>query len=243
MKKLILCLFVLLMANSAFCATEDFTTYTLGGDAGAVGDLSTTTTRVSASSGLLGNENAYAIKNYGAGHFGNFQLDFTLNTQTQGSLGLAGFCLSNTSNTNMAGMNAADDGICIQYGRVFSTDGARMRNYNSGTTASTIVALAGNTSYYFRWIRTDTTCTMNIYSDSGRTTAVSGSPQAMTCPDGAVTLYQFVYGISSAGGEESATGNSQMYVENFTITDADSGGGASSGACLDGACADHVIIR
>lgn len=206
----------------------DPSTFSVGGTDSA--DVSTNSTRATATGSLTGADDAYISKDYGTDNFGEMDVDFTINTQFQGSAGLIGFlCFSNTSGANMTGMDSVDDGICLQYGRFFTPDGVRIRDFNNTTSASTIIALSGSgTTYYGSFDIDGTTATLEMYTDSGRTTHTTGSPQTLTVDDGDTTKYRHLYLISSGGGLSS--GNSAFYIESITMNESD---GPSGGSATD----------
>lgn len=224
--RLLLSSFFILFATNVWAVVEDPSTFTLGGT--ALGDLSATSTRLTAASGLLDNENAYAIKDYGANYFGAFDVQGTIRPATTGSSSLLGFlCFSDTANVDMGGMNTANDGICIRFKRA-GTDGYTIRDFDNGTSVSTDIAGANDTTRYFKFDRSGTTCTLHIYTDSGFTTDDTGSPQAITCSDASTVKYRYMYLAASGGTDGFASSASPFYVENVTINQADTGGGGGS---------------
>ncbi len=190
--------------------------YTLGGTDS--GDLSATADRLTHSA-LNDNGNAYAIRDYGASYFGEFDIDFTVRVNIQQSASHVGYlCISDTENVDMSGMNTANDGICFGFKRD-GTDGWFLKEYSADNID--VVAGVAYQTRYINLTRSSTTCTANVYTDSGRTTHASGSPITATCSAG---NERYMYLAASNGSDGWASSAGTGYIEDITINQADSGG-------------------
>jgi len=215
-------LLILLMLNS-FCGiakaeVEDLSTYTIGGTDSAF--LSANETSVTASTSMQDNDTAYAYKDYGASYFGEFDIDLQVYINTQGSSSLMNvFCLSNTADATGGGMNTANDGICINFTR-FGDDGWRIRNYNDDNNSDLIAGAAYQTRY-LTLTRVGSTMTLNLYTDSNRTTHASGSPVTANVP---TTKFRYLYAFASGGSDGWAGSTSAGTTSNIEIVSADGDG-------------------
>ena len=103
--------------------------------------------------------------------------------------------------TDVIGIPEVDtvDGIGVEIANNLS-----IRGYaNDSTTASTgsEIWLSVGVTYYARLERTSSTnCILNIYSNSGRTTQITGSPQSWTMSSGTIGLDNILSASSDLGG-------------------------------------------
>jgi len=103
--------------------------------------------------------------------------------------------------TDVIGIPEVDtvDGIGVEIANILT-----IRGYaNDATTASvsTNIAISVGVTYYATLERTSATnCTLNIYSNSGRTTHITGSPQSWTMSSGTIGLDNILSASSDLGG-------------------------------------------
>lgn len=104
--------------------------------------------------------------------------------------GGAFFVYAVSENTSWLNDGSSNDMIGLIYS--FSATGRLAISVKDGTTATTssfISSISSSTDYYWRLERLDATTTkLSVFSDSARTTHVSGSPIAFTVPSGITAL-------------------------------------------------------
>lgn len=216
-KKFLLTILISSLASVGFAAVEDPSTFTVGGTNSAT--ISTSSTRMTHTS-LYDTADAYGYKDYGAGNFGEFDIDATVYCGGQQSASRVGyFALSNESASNMGDMNTANDGIMFGFKRD-GTDGWFLIERTNNNES--IVAGSAYQTRYITITRSGSTVTANVYTDSGRTTHASGSPITVTAD---TTTRQYLYMAASGGSDGWATSSGSGYIENLEIVDA--GGGST----------------
>lgn len=182
-------------------AIEDLTTYTEEDPNSRISrswDMATV-------AGLTRQESAWLVKDKGANHFdGDFEHQF------EGYFDAAvnyGFCmiwaLANTINDLSAILTASEDELAVYFYREEHTASHKIKlaesDGGSFAEASTNVAL--DTRYWFTVKRDESvgpygTIYLYIYSDSGRTTQIAGSPLSIALHSSKKD-FQYIYAIQS----------------------------------------------
>jgi len=185
-KKILLIL--LLSTSLCYAANEDLSTYSENdpnGDISCTGETCTIST-------MLLNIDAQCYKDYTASHFGNFDIDFTVDIGAQiGSGGYGGvLALCETADYSISEAATANECLYVGYWSDSDTETWYMEDFESDNFES-VADDNVTAARYFTFTRTGTTCTLNIYSDSGRSSHISGSPLTDTgCP---TTSYRYLY--------------------------------------------------
>ena len=172
---------------------EDFTTYTKS-DASNHISLTAPTTYAD---GLESDESAYAYKDYGAGHFGEFEHLLTVNVTDSAADGSASYMWAVANiidDVRSIDVTHADDFLAFRPYNVSGTLRFYIRECDSGTASSDYYgAPSTDTEYHLRIIRNTSSFLCYIYSDSDRTTLVDilsiGSPVQ--------TTFRYLYSMSS----------------------------------------------
>lgn len=180
-RRLLLTLSILFICSSVFGATEDFTTYEENDPDGDITiNSSTKITTISPNSG------AYVRKDFGSGHFGNFEhlVKVAFGYPANGTISAVGWTVNN-GETSRSEMGTNNKGITWYFDR--GTDGFYIIDY---TNDNSDVQLGGfwATTRYLTLERNGTTFTAKIYTDSSRTTL--DDTLSITC--GADT-YRYIY--------------------------------------------------
>lgn len=193
-------------------ATQDFTTYTL---VNPNGTLSATTSRMTATN-ATDQEVAYGYKSFGSGFFtGNFTHTFAFQATLLTDNGLVMWAMANSLGTEHDLRDVGSEIDCEFYDN--GVGDYRIGLYETisgGHQFGAGIVISLNTTYYVTITRVGTTLTLNVYSDSGRTTPISGSPKTMTL--GSAVAYQYIYGIQGTDYGHAAKLDSG-YIENLDL--------------------------
>lgn len=193
-------------------ALPNLSTYTAKVDPNfryTIGDGAGTNTKVTVVDQTRDDANWLAY-DFGAGHFGDFEIRFTYRHNSTSSSGVNGLIvLSNT----LVGLGLQDSGL----GAELYSNGSDSRIYISELKAGPTNAETGpymesrNTVYYATMQRIGTTCTIKIYSDLGRTTLLN----TITATGVASTSYRYL-SIAVGNGTGGPSANS-YYIDNVTV--------------------------
>jgi hypothetical protein len=162
-------------------AVEDFTTYT---EVDPNSHLSKTAYHVDHKA--YRNEDCYLYKDKGAAHFGDFTHLINLKPISGGTNPYGGsyfWMLSNDIDDWKGLLDAFK--TCIGVG-CWNASGSAYpyvypsENYSGTRYDGSNINLAWNTQYYCTLVKSGTSLTLHVYSDSQRTQEVSGSPQSIT---------------------------------------------------------------
>lgn len=189
---------------------EDFDTYTTTG--------SVTTDGVRLNATLTRNQDTYAVKDYGAGTFDDFQheLDIFHNSSTGFTSEFGNFWMLANITDDEKGIRDASSQTFLAVD-VYTSDGGfnwrlRLKYWNDvGLIQDAFTGYGINIMYYLRVNRTGTTANCWIYSDSGRVTLLD--TLTVTCTTDA---YRYVYGCNSYN--DGTARNIQVMVENLDLT-------------------------
>ena len=158
---------------------EDFTTYT---EVDPNSHLDKTANHVDHKG--YRNEDCYLYKDKGANHFGDFTHLIDLKPVGHGttSAGLSTiWMLSVDTVDDIYGIKTAGKtaiAVCCQGYSTASTYLWEM--YGSSAYNSAVLSLTYGTQYYLKIVKSGTTLTLYIYTDSARTTQITGSPVSLT---------------------------------------------------------------
>ena len=190
---------------------EDFTTYTET-DPGA--DVTVTSSRITIASGT-DNDTYNVFKDKGAGYFDALDIDFamrvTTGVTTDAIVGIAIINTATPTTENMAGTLTSSDISANMYW--YNGTNIFLSRGNFAGITDSVAGLSIDTTYYCTLVRTagSDTVTLEIYSDSGRTSLVD----TLSVSGFGTTTWQYVYGLMTAEFNESNVLNG--YVENMTI--------------------------
>lgn len=181
-------------------ATEDLTTYT---EVDPDGDLSATSSTLTVSTNNNRIATTYFYKDAGASHFTDFDIDFEFNVTVSQDVAFGTLCsVANTLGDTKA-VDTASTGIYIATEEAGATNDVFLVDSLGDFVFSTGISISRSTTYYVTFTRVGTTATLNIFTDSGRSSHVSGSPVTLTV---ATTALRYVYLYSSydddAGGSD-----------------------------------------
>jgi hypothetical protein len=171
--------------------TEDLTTFT---EVDENDDITVTSARATATAMRL-DALSYVTKDYGTGHFGDYEHLFTVDVSATGGDGFRAY--SHAVGNGLSGANAWTTGQACYHIR-YSSGSYRVayREYDGGV--STDEAVYSTTSpvctHYVTMARSGTTGTCDVYSDSARTTLISGGALSLTV---ATTTYRYGYALAS----------------------------------------------
>ena len=204
---------ILLIPSLTFGAVEDFTTYT---ETDSAGHLTVTSTKATIASG--NDNNIYNLfKDFGADYFNALDIDFTIRlttgVTTDAIVGIAVINSATPTTETMGGTLTSTDISVAQYW--YNTTAIWLSRGNFGGIADTTGGvLALNTDYYCTLIRSASsdTVTLEIYSDSGRTTLID---TLSVSGYGTGTKWQYMYGFMNANFGASDTLNG--FVENMDL--------------------------
>lgn len=187
---------------------EDFTTYT---EVDQTGDITVTASKITWTT-MDRDRISYVYKDYEEDYFGDFIIEWAAQITYSSSTGVTEhICVTNTIGV-AADMNAADDGmITSTYGNssnmVYRIWDYFNDNNDTWTVGGTTVPLR-----YYRLTRAGTTLTLQVYSNSGRTTLVD--TLILTCD---TSLKRYLYGMCSAGITPPSTPDQSGYVQYCVI--------------------------
>jgi hypothetical protein len=170
-KKIIQSTFLfLLLSTSAYSATEDFTTYTFD-DEPSVATFSTTSGTVTANN-VRRQYWHHWYRDDGAGYWDEFSIDYDglvdFSNNWSQSMHIA---VGDDLNLNFNDLNTASDGVGVRY-RLNGSTGNRdfiLQNFNNSST-DVWSGASDNTTYYYTFAKDGSSISLEIYSDSGRTT-------------------------------------------------------------------------
>lgn len=195
-------------------AVEDFTTYT---ETDPDAKVTKTSTRITIASG--NDNNTYNVyKDFGASHFNSLDIDFamrvTTGVTTDAIVGIAVINSATPSTENMAGTLTSTDISANMYW--YNGTNIFLNRGNFAGITDSVAGLSIDTTYYCTLVRSASsdTVTLEIYSDSGRTSLVD---TLSVSGFGTGTTWQYVYGFMNAEFNESNTLNG--YVENMDVHD------------------------
>ena len=160
--------------------------------------LTITATTITATS--LSNQIAYVYRDMGEGYFsGNYNIDFdvVLTSFAGHPAGFFPFALANSVGDIEAITAAASSSVFYVY--ITSTGLISIRHYNKTTGATTAgggVSISTATTYYCTISKTASEVSLKIFSDSGKTSEISGSPSVFTSNEN--TFFRYIYGFSSS---------------------------------------------
>ena len=187
-------------------AIENLTTYTAVGSAGVF----TLDTSAATFTAMRRDAVSYAYYDFGAGYFGNFDIDFEFEITAGTTIGLAVLCaVSNTLGT-FEDQIVANDGIIAN---AYQNNGdLQIQMQDRSTGIFDAYADGGTTSnlLYCTFIRNGTALTLDIYSNSGRTSLVD--TLSITCETG-TKRYFYVLASRDQGTDPLISG----YTQNFEI--------------------------
>jgi hypothetical protein len=155
---------------------------------------------------------SYLYDDFGAGHFGDFDIDFELKIDACDTQGNALVCaVSNTATATFADIQAANDGIVVWayssasalriYLSDYNTDNSDF--YTDGGTSSNLL--------YCSFKRSSTTANLYIYSNAARTSLID--TLAVTCETG---TKRYFYAVASRDIGSDPSDTITGYTQNFT---------------------------
>jgi hypothetical protein len=200
-------------------AIENLTTYTEVSGAGAI----TVSTSAATFNTMRRDDVAYVYKDFGLNYFADFNIDFEAKidaTDTQGNTAIC--AVSNTIGT-FGDMQTANDGIVVWayssasdlrfYVSDYNLDNSDF--YTDGGTSSNLL--------YMTFIRNGSTSTLDIYSDSGRTSLIDSLSITSETGD-----KRYFYALASRDGGTFPSDTISGYTQNFEIQFASSSSSSSS---------------
>jgi len=156
---------------------------------------------------------SYVYKDFGAGHFGDVEVDFDFEITATFSLyaGEIICCISNTIGTQND-LTVANDGIII----VSYTNAGNIRisifDYNLDNSDHYYTGGTTSPHLYCTFKRIGSTATLDLYSDSDRTTLVDAL--SITCETGSK---RYFYALASRAAANEVDDTQTGYVQNFEI--------------------------
>lgn len=166
---------------------EDLTTFT---EVDSDGDI-TITADSCAYDTMRRDAVSYVYKDYGAGYFGDFSIDFEFAISAQSLANNMIFGLSNTIGT-LTDHDTANDGLTILGYHSGSSIGVYLVDYPTANNDSYTTAGSAIGPIYATFVRSGTTATFYIYSDSNRSVLVD--TLTVTCSN---TTYRYLYVLAS----------------------------------------------
>lgn len=188
---------------------EDLSTFT---EVDSAGDLTVATYRVDYDT-MRRDASAYLYKDYGAGNFTDFEIQFEMEITAAGNQAnnmIAG--VSNTVGTLSDHDSAGDGLVIVGYNSGASALGLYLIDYPTLNNDSYITASASISLLYCTLTRSGTTATLDLYSDASRTTLVDSL--SVTC---ATTAYRYLYAVASLGSGVSGSITITGHNKNFEI--------------------------
>jgi hypothetical protein len=188
-------------------AYENFTAYT---EVDSGGDITVTSSNVSWDTMDRG-ATSYVCKDYGIGHFGDFEQDLTINLSYAATWAIQGFwSLSNISNPTYSALYNAASGFGL-----FMMDGVTLHlsDYDVHADNDDTMTVTIPFTYYVTFQRIAYILTCSLYSDSGRTVLVD--TLSIHCTD---TTFRYL-GVGNSGQAGSAQ-VSTGYSENLDLQEA-----------------------
>ena len=181
-------------------ATEDLTGFT---EVDAGGDITVTTARCTIDT-MIRNVDSYVWKDYGVGHFDDFEHKLTVVVSPFGAAAMGGFYYVGSTYGSVP---------TIDYLEGFGVDiygsGEKFEFYNfANMTHDDYVAGAG--TYYLTIERSGTTATCKIYSDAARTNLLDTLTQ--TVDTDAHRYLQCCFSRNSSGADEAT-----LYMEDLDL--------------------------
>ena len=160
---------------------------------------------------------SYVYKDYGIGYFADYSIEFEAEISASDTgAEIDGICISNTIGTR-ADTITANDGQTVVFWNDSGNVTIRIKDENTDNVDFYTGSGSTIPHYYFRFARSGTTLTLQIYSDSNRSVEVD--TLSVVCETG---TKRYLYAImsredSSGGGAQVATG----YIQNLEIITAD----------------------
>jgi len=188
---------------------EDFTTFT---EYDLNNHISVDSATKVSWTGISRNEDAWLYKDYGIGHFGDFE-HFTeglVSAQTASGFGMV-WAMANIIDETRAQRDSTDKNM-----DAFFYGGTPLFYLQTQASQDGSISLSLSTLYYFTIERSGTTGTCKIYSDSGRTTLLD----TLTTTT-ATTTYRYLYPCASEN--EATVQTSTGYCQNLDIQEAIAG--------------------
>jgi hypothetical protein len=207
-------------------AIENLTTYTAVGSAGVF----TLDSSAATFTAMRRDDVSYAYYDFGVGHFSDFDIDFEMQiTAVTGTISQTILCsVSNIIGTFNDQFSGNDGIVVYAYGnsnsldfRISDQNTDNTEAYNDGGTSSDLL--------YCSFKRNGTIATLDIHSDSARTSGSLIDALSITCETGAKQyLYVLVSRDSGASPADSATGYTQNFEINFNSSSSSSSSISSS---------------
>lgn len=194
---------------------EDFTDYV---EVDPNNYWSQTTTRNTATN-LLKSDDSYLYKDYGSGHFGDFEhlIDFCMTASVlNGWMGVWALVNAEGSYADMA-----NDVPMVSIGHYADPANRKIVLRWKGGESDEYTNLSLDTTYYLTIKRSGTTLTCKIYSDAARTTLLD--TLTVTCGTGTFQYLEAGFSLDFTGTETISA-----YVENLDLQEVDTGASALS---------------
>jgi hypothetical protein len=171
--------------------TEDLTTFT---EVDENSDITVTADRATATSMRL-DAFSHVYKDFGAGHFGDYQHLFTVGVSAMSGDGYR--CYSHTlSNQVGSGSDYTTGQSCYHIRYTSGSYRVAYREYDGGISTDEVVYSTTSPvcTHYVTMARSGTIGTCDVYSDAERTTLISGGALTLTV---ATTPYRYGYALAS----------------------------------------------
>jgi hypothetical protein len=208
MKKYLLLILMVFWCSVSLAAIEDYTTYTTSGTG-----LTITSTRITEA---VYSNLPVVYKDFGSNYFTTFNNHQF--TYYNGNIGAEGgiwarhfyYSLSDVAGASNSDMDTANKGIALMWYSPSGTRSVRLKNYNGDEEDATTDAdiIGALKTVYVTVVKTETTITAYLYSDSGRT--VLEDTLSVGCTD------NFRY-LSAIRGNNGGDTDYEGYVENLDL--------------------------
>jgi hypothetical protein len=180
-------------------ANEDFTTYTEVDDDGDITITASTVDWDTIDRGAI----SHVSLDKGASFFGDdytHEWEAEIQTSLDNHERVYGWVVSDTLGTRKTHTDSSVANALFVEWRTDGTPtpGFRLIECVDGNLIETgTVTISSNTSYFLRIVKTSTTVTLSVFTDSARTTHQSGSPVSITLAEN--NSYNLIYGVMNRG--------------------------------------------
>ncbi len=207
---LLISISIWLYPNICLGAVEDFETYTEKDDGD---DITVTSTKVDVSGADCRNVDYWVVKDYGVGHFGDYEHLITINlTSVTGSNSIwVPWSISDSLGDFKDCLDASNDGQCI---RIYHDPNDILFYDYANASTDTYSGTAG-TDYFLTIARSGTVGTCKIYSDPDRAEEHRLDTLEITVSE---TTYRFVY--AGQGYNDGSPATFTGYSENLDLQEA-----------------------
>lgn len=190
-------------------AFQDFTTYT---ETDPTSKITVTSTKIDVAA-IPEEDDAFVVKDFGASHFTDFDHDFEVYIDSATTNGIHAIVWGVSNAADMV----STDANAKLFVRAYDDTTPELAVGDQNNQVS--VTVSNNTLYYCTVVRSGTTLTLSVYSDSGRTSLVGSNNLTVVS-----TAFRYLYGFANYGNAVGAftwTG----YSQNFDINEGGGGGG------------------